>query len=230
MDPALRERKQRELDSLQSQVASLQAELDYDRSGDQSWRGPDHYYATYYATAGFFLGMLGAVMSLLVNVVGALLFQKPSAVYLIQVYLTFNLGAKALEPEFSNSVALAIGCCLYIATGMMIGIPFHLILTYYTPNYTFWQRFAVGSALSIAIWLVMYYGVLSWLQPMLLAWVSPNTAGPHDPEYLAQHIQPFILQKVEWYVAAVTHLVYGWTMVIVYPLGLYEPYRLQTEQ
>ncbi|MFM2096296.1 MAG: hypothetical protein RIS70_3420, partial [Planctomycetota bacterium] len=26
-----------------------------------------------------------------------------------------------------------------------------------------------------------------------------------------------------------THLVFGWTMAIVYPWGLYQPYRLQTE-
>jgi hypothetical protein len=28
-----------------------------------------------------------------------------------------------------------------------------------------------------------------------------------------------------WWVAAATHLVFGWTIALLYPLGVYTPYR-----
>ena len=39
----------------------------------------------------------------------------------------------------------------------------------------------------------------------------------------------WIVDTVPVWVGALTHLVYGWTMALVYPLGLYVPYRRQTE-
>ena len=71
-------------------------------------------------------------------------------------------------------------------------------------------RFVVVSLLAIAVWLVNFYGVLSWLQPLLFG-------------------GRWIVDQIPWWVAALTHLVFGWTMLIVYPLGRYTPYRLETE-
>mgnify|MGYP007050515250 FL=1 len=34
---------------------------------------------------------------------------------------------------------------------------------------------------------------------------------------------------IPWWIGLVTHLIYGWTMALVFPLGLYVPYRRQTE-
>ena len=39
----------------------------------------------------------------------------------------------------------------------------------------------------------------------------------------------WIVSLIPWWVGALTHLVYGWTMALVYPLGQYVPYRRQTE-
>src|SRR5262249_36294140 len=105
----------------------------------------------------------------------------------------------------------AIGCCLYIGTGMLYGVLFHVVLTRYTSNMTFMARLAVVSGLSIAVWLLNFYGILSWLQPLLCG-------------------GRWIVDEVPWWVACLTHLVFGWTMVAVYPLGLFVPYRSQTER
>ena len=61
----------------------------------------------------------------------------------------------------------------------------------------------------------MYYGILSWLQPAVVKNMSPEN---------------YIVNRVPWYVAAATHLVFGWTLAIVYPLGDFTAYRRPTEQ
>jgi hypothetical protein len=149
--------------------------------------------------------------SLLMNVVGSLVVgQHP--LELIRVYLTFPLGDRALEID--SGLALAIGCCLYLGTGMLLGIPVYLALTRFTAHSTLLARLAVASAVSLVIWLIMYYGVLSWLQPAIV---------DMKPENL-------IVRRVPPYVAALTHLVFGWTLAVVYPLGDFRAYRRPMEQ
>jgi hypothetical protein len=60
--------------------------------------------------------------------------------------------------------------------------------------------------LALAVWVVNFYFILSWLQPVL---IGGN----------------WILELVPAWVAALTHLVFGWTTAIVYPLGVYRTYR-----
>jgi hypothetical protein len=200
-----------ELTELRSRVAQLEAEAAaemVDTPEQQPWsRG---FYLTYYATAGFFLGMIAALASLAFNVVGSYLVgQHP--LQLIKVYLTFGLGERALDPQLADGLVLIIGCCLYIATGMMLGIPFQIILTRYANGGGLPARLAIASAIAIVIWLVNFYLVLSWLQPMLFggSWIV-------DPKHLPV------------WVAVLTHLVFGWTMALVYPLGKFEPYQART--
>ena len=38
-----------------------------------------------------------------------------------------------------------------------------------------------------------------------------------------------IVNRIPPWVAALTHLVFGWTMVLVYPLGQFVPYKRITE-
>jgi hypothetical protein len=131
---------------------------------------------------------------------------------LIQVYLTFPLGEKALGDDFSTGIALAVGCCLYIATGMVLGIPFQMVIARFLPQAKLGPRLALASALGLALWLINFYGILSWLQPMLFGgnWIV-------DPQLLPP------------WVAALTHLVFAWTMALIFPWGAYSPYRPQTE-
>lgn len=199
------------LERLEAEAATLAAEIEASRAGGDDWKRRG-YYLTYYATAGFFLGMVAALVSLVFNVVGASLAGK-NPLQLIKVYLTFGLGAKALDPALDSGLALAIGCVLYIATGMLLGIIFHVILTRYAADAGLWGRLAWATAIAVAVWLVNFYGLIAWLQPLLFGgnWIIDN-------------------KELPWWVALATHLVFGWTMALIYPWGLYHPYRLQTER
>ena len=86
------EAKLHELESLKAQVERLESEISTARSGPE-WSATG-YYAAYYATAGFLLGSLGALVSLLCNIIAAPLAGK-SPLELIRVYLTFPFGENA---------------------------------------------------------------------------------------------------------------------------------------
>lgn len=212
-DKTLAEREAR-LTTLREEAARLQAEIDAEAfgraAGEWARRG---YYLTYYATTGFFLGMVAALVSLMFNIVGATIAGK-DPLELIRVYLTFGLGGRALDPAFKNGLALAMGCVLYIATGMLLGIVFHVVLTRYASQATLVGRLLWTTVLAVAVWVVNFYLLLAWLQPVLFGgnWITST-----DPVYLP------------WWVALATHLVFGWTMAVIYPWGLFHPYRLQTE-
>ncbi len=197
---------QKELDELKSRAAELENRLG-SVEANQDWRATE-YYAAYYATTGFMLGMVAAVASLLVNIIGSLAIgQHP--LRLVQVYLTFPVGEKALSLD--SGVALAIGCCLYIGTGALLGILFQLVLTRLASEGTFVTRFLVATGLSLAVWVIGFYLILAWLQPALFG-------------------GNWIIDEIPWVIGAGTHLVFGWTMAALYPLGLYTPYRRETEK
>ena len=200
---------QRELAELRVRVAQLEAETSAAEPPNREWtRG---FYLTYYATAGFFLGMLGALASLLFNFVGSFLVgQHP--LQLIRVYLTFGVGERALNLQLDKDggLTLIIGCCLYIATGMVLGSLFQVVLSRVADADDWIKRLLIASILALAVWLVNYYFLISWLQPLLFG-------------------GNWILTQIPWWVAALTHLVFGWTMALLYPLGRFEPYRVQTE-
>jgi hypothetical protein len=201
-----REVKRQQLAALRAQVERLEGEL-VDEEAKAQWP-PRTYYTAYNVLAGFVLGMFGAATSLLFNIVGALLVGE-HPLRLIQVYLTFPLGKASLEPGFDNNLALAVGCCLYLGTGMLLGIPFHLVLSRWLPGASFTTRLAAVSALALGVWLVNFYGILWWLQPLLFG-------------------GRWIVEQIPWWVAALTHLVFGWTMLLVQPLGTFTPYRPET--
>lgn len=215
MDQSTREEKQLDLARLKAQaealdrrISDLESELGRDRA-QPDWRDRE-YYPTYYATTGFFLGMVGALASLLWNMVGsAAIGQHP--LKLIQIYLTFGLGEQALAPNFNDALALLIGCCLYVATGMVFGVPFQMAMHRLAPRGDLMTRLLWASLLGLALWLVNYYAILVWLQPVLFG-------------------GRWIVEEVPWYVAASTHLVFAWSMAVLYPYGVFSPYRLKTEQ
>ena len=203
MDHAERQDMIEELSRLRERVAELEKKL----SGPPPHWQASEFYTTYYVLAGAVLGMFGAIVSLLLNVIGAALLNM-HPLQLIRVYLTFPLGQRALTNDFDTGVALAIGCCLYIGTGMLLGIPFQLILTRFADR-SVAGRFAAATVLSLAIWLINYYAILGWLQPLL---IGGN----------------WIVSEIPTWVAVLTHLVFGWTMA-AHPLGRYVPYRRQSE-
>lgn len=203
--------KRAELAAARQRVAELELELAGEEAAPESFHG---FYTAYYVVTGAMLGIFGAATSLLFNVVGSYLWAEWTGrvqhpLRLIQVYLTFPLGAAALD--INSGVTLAIGSCLYLATGMVYGVLFHLVQARFAPQASFGARIVLISVLSLAVWIVNFYGILSWLQPLLFG-------------------GNWIVTEVPPWVAALTHLVFGWTMVLVYPFGIYVPYRVQTEQ
>jgi hypothetical protein len=208
-----------ELESLKSRVDKLETELSTAQA-KAGWQATE-YYTAYYATAGFLLGSFGAMSSLLFNVVGALAVGK-NPVELIRVYLTFPLGDRALQLSegsrvyaVNDGVILAFGCCLYLGTGMLLGVPVYMALARFANQGGLILRLIVASIVSLAIWLINFYGILSWLQPLLIGGEPGNWIT--NPNYLP------------WWVAAATHLVFGWTIALLYPLGVYHPYKRPTE-
>ena len=195
-----RNAKLKQIEQFREQIEQLEYELREEPL--TPWQATG-YYTAYYANNGFMLGMFAAISSLLFNVVGATVFGL-HPLQLIRVYLTFPLGEEALSLE--SGLTLAIGCCLYIFTGALLGIPMYLALTRWTAQSTFSRRLLVASGLMLGVWIVNYYCVLSWLQPLLFG-------------------GDWIIREIPPWVGALTHLVYGWSMVLMYPLGLYHPYR-----
>lgn len=195
--------KQQALEELKRQVAELEADLEPARPTTWS-RSETGFYSTYAAWSGAILGMFAAIASLLVNVIGSLVVgQNP--LRLIQVYLTFPLGEKALGENIDTGIVMAIGCCLYILTGMVLAIPIHMLMVKFVPKGTLMQRLAFATVVGLLLWAVNFYLILSWLQPLLFGgnWIT-------DPEYLPP------------WIGALTHLVFAWTLAVLYPWGTME--------
>ena len=212
------EQKRRELQALKAKVAALENDLAADQV-PPDW-SPPSFYSGYYITVGFILGGFAAMASLLFNVIGSTLAGKHS-LEIIRVYLTFPLGARALplgdqnaDSAFviSDGTILALGCCLYIGTGMVLGSLFHAVICRFAEKKSLIVRLIWGSVLGAVVWFVNYYLILSWLQPAMFGgnWITDN-------------------QYLPWWVALATHVVFGWSMAVMVPFGAYVPYRRPTE-
>lgn len=210
--------KQQQFDDLLKRVRQLEDEI-ADGRADQRWQPVGHY-AAYEATSGFVLGIFGAAAALLVNVIGAPIAQK-HPLELIRIFLTFPLGEQALKLQsqggggyvVSDGMILAFGCCLYLFTGMLLGIPTYIGLSRLAGQSGLFTRLLVGAILGFLLWGINFYGILSWLQPALFEgrWI------------LDQQLLP-------WWVAAGTHVVYGLTMALLYPFGQFLPLTRSTEK
>jgi len=207
--------KQLEFERLKERVAQLESEL---QSHPGPW-APKGEYPAYEALSGFVLGIAGAIVALLLNVIGAPADSK-DPLQLIRVYLTFPLGEKALELGVRDTTTnplgdwmiLAFGCCLYLGTGMLLGAIFQPVFRRFADR-SFFKRVVLGMALGLLVWVVNFYGILSWLQPLTCGgkWITDNSVLP-------------------WWVAAVTHVVFGLTMAILYPLGRFRAPAAGVEQ
>ena len=201
--------KRQELEELRQRTAELEQELASGGDGGEAQWPPQGFYGMYYATTGFMLGALGATVSLVVNALLAPLAGK-SPLELIKVYLTFPMGERALELSAAegSGLILALGVTLYIGTGMLLGVPLYLLMVRFCGrDAPLGKRALVGSIVALGLWVIAFYGVLSWFQPLLLGgnWIT-------DPSILPP------------WVAAGTHIVFGLTMALLYPLGQFTPY------
>jgi len=167
---------------------------------------PPGFYWLFHILVGMILGMIGSAISLTLNVIGAVTVGR-HPLDLIRVYLTFPMGEAALTEE--RGKALFFGCLLYLVTGGLYGILFHLIMRWYAVNLDRRTRFLIASAIGLGLWIINFYLILSWLQPALLG-------------------GSWILTEIPFWVAAVTHLVFAWSMLFIESWGQFEAYHSPT--
>src|SRR4051794_5006924 len=96
-----REAKTRELHELRARVEQL--EKSFEETPAEPW-APGDFYVAHHVLAGFVLGSFAAMTSFLFNIIGSLLVAPPppvpaSPLRLINVYLTFPLGERALQVD-----------------------------------------------------------------------------------------------------------------------------------
>jgi hypothetical protein len=85
----------------------------------------------------------------------------------------------------------------------MYGIVFEVIMAKYFKTAARGQRVLAAVVLGLVIWIVNFYGILSWLQPMLFG-------------------GDWIISAIPFWVAALTHVVFALTMVIIGEWGHFE--------
>ncbi len=197
-----RDEKIKRIQELQAETSALLSTIDKEsatKRPDESWP-PKTFYWWYHITTGSILGGFGAIASLFFNIVGSVIFDK-SPFELIKIFMTFPMGGSALT---SNSeTVLIIGIILYIVTGSFYGVIFEVIMARYFKTASKGSRVIAAMGIGVAIWIINFYGILSWLQPMLF-----------DGNW--------ILQMIPFWVALLTHLVFALTMVLIGEWGHFE--------
>jgi hypothetical protein len=105
---------------------------------------------------------------------------------------------------------LALGCVLYIVTGMVYAALLVPALSYILPRAGTLARIAVCIVAALALWAVNFYVLLAWLQPALIGgrWIA---------------------ELIPWWVAALTHAVFGVTIAVLYPITASTPMEPDTK-
>jgi hypothetical protein len=190
-DLTFRDSTRRELERLYAEVRRIEAALEDHGATPEGL--PGRMILTYHALAGLLVGFVSAASSLLFNVVGSLLVRE-HPLQIIRVYLTFPFGTRAMD--FETGPVVAAGILLYLLTGACLGILFHAMLAGFLGRAPTVWRFLGASALGLLVWVVNFYLILAWLQPIVTGTES-------------------ILLSVPAWLGASTHLVYAWTAVLV---------------
>jgi len=142
-------------------------------------------------TVGSVAGFLGAITSLICNIAGALVLGV-EPLRLLRIYATILEGRRALDLSQANFFIAAFA--VHIVTGILFGTIFALCARKFCTGL---QRYTLaGAGYGIAIWLVNFYGILSWFQPLLYG-------------------KAFILTEIPIAVAVLTHFSYGLTVALV---------------
>jgi hypothetical protein len=194
-----REELLREIERHRAALAALEVQL-----GDNvgvTWP-PTGFYLTFYVVSGAIIGVLGSLTSFIFHVLGSLLVRQDPLLFL-RVYGTVFLGAKALTTEDLNFFMLV--AVVHFSVGACAGAVFHVLVNWLVPERPI-VHVVLGAVYGLLMWVVNFYVVLSWLQPMLVG-------------------QAFVLELMPIWVSALTHLIYGLTLGLLEPLGRFVPYR-----
>jgi hypothetical protein len=181
-------------------IAALEAQLP-GRVAAPSWP-PAGFYLTYYVVAGTILGILGSITSFACHVLGSLVVhQDPLRV--LRVWGTMFLGPDALVTNDLDFFMLV--ATVHFSIGAAAGAVFHVVVNRWVPDRSGLQ-IVLGAAYGLLMWIVNFYVVIAWLQPLLVG-------------------KAYILEMMPAGVAAATHVVYGLTLGLLQPLGRFVAYR-----
>jgi hypothetical protein len=180
-------------------IARLETQLP--GSPVHSWP-PAGFYLTYYVVSGTILGILGSITSFACHVLGSIaVHQNPLRV--LRVYGTFFLGPAALTTDDLDFFMLV--AVVHFSVGAAAGAVFNVLVNRFAPPRAGIQ-IALGAAYGLLMWIVNFYVVIAWLQPLLVG-------------------RAYVLEMMPPAVAALTHLVYGLTLGALQPLGRFVAYR-----
>jgi hypothetical protein len=196
-----RQQIEREIEEHRQVISRLEEELMQLPTPAAPWPPPG-FYATFYLVAGLMLGTMGALNSFLFNVVGSFVVNQ-DPMRILRVLGTFFIGKEALTTDDMTFLMLVM--LTHLSIGAIAGALFHLGLNLFWPNLPASRLLLVSAGFGIALWLVSFYGVISWLQPLLVG-------------------QAFVLQMMPFWVALLTHIVYGLTLGLLQPMGRFVPY------
>jgi len=199
---------EREIAEQRSRLYDLEVRLralDRPETQAPTWP-PQGFYLTYYVIAGILLGILGSVTSFAFHVIGSVLVdQDPLRV--LRVYGTVFLGESALTTT-DLSFFMLVGIA-HFSIGAAAGAVFHVLVNRFAADKPASTIIGLGAAYGLVMWIVNFYGILSWLQPRLVG-------------------APYVLQLMPIWIAAATHLIYGLTLGVLQPLGRFVPYQSRT--
>ena len=206
--PAMLESKERILSQIEEQrsvLRTLEEQLEAVGRSEPNAPGawpPRGFYLTYYVVSGLMIGVLGSLTSFLANVLGSLLLRQDPLLFL-RVYGTFFLGKAALTTTDLNFFMLV--AVVHFSVGAVAGAVFNVLINLYFPDRAELQV-GLGALYGVLMWIVNFYFVILWVQPMLVG-------------------EAYVLQLMPAWVALVTHVIYGLTLGVLQPLGRFVPYR-----
>lgn len=177
----------------------LEQELEtLEKSRGQTWQ-PEKFYTAYHVLSGMLIGMGAAWITLALNALGShLLHGDP--LKLMRVYGTFFAGEEALGTGQAAILMLSVG--IHTLTGAICGAPIHVLVSRHWSGRPLVQRAALGIVLGLVMWVVNFYLLLSWLQPLV---VGTGT----------------IIEQTPPAIAAANHVAFAVLVMVLQPLGVF---------
>jgi len=123
---------------------------------------------------------------------------------MLRVYASIVYGAEALTSNVQAPAAFATAIFLYTVAGAVIGAPIYAIYRRRYGWHTIPWRLMNSLWLGMVMWLVNYYAILSWAQPLALRVLQ------YEGERRA-----YIPENVPGWVAAATHVTFVAVLLIL---------------
>jgi len=150
--------------------------------------------ALYFAAIGAAAGFFGSLVKLASNMAGAS-FLGMDPFKLLRVYGTIREGPQALTSSAAGS-SLLDAFLMHLVFGSALGAIFMLFMWRRRHTAGLVRFLSDGLVYGLVIWIVNFYLLLSWIQPLV-----DGTA--------------YIVQTIPWWVAFGSHALYGVTVALV---------------